>query len=149
MFLDPNVDLSHKKPTVNCNNLFNLTYEHSKCLQFYYILKSNVSVNLRVQLVLGYNKDVLQTWLTVNAITNSILDWKLSKLMLPNDAYRIQLALDLITENKSQILFLIDDIFIETCTLNANNQIDLKNDNVLYWCDYEDEYCSFKNTMKI
>lgn len=59
MFFDLNSGPDYTNPTVNFVNLFNNTLTKpsniKKCLQFYYILKSEDNRNLTVQLVLGKN----------------------------------------------------------------------------------------------
>jgi hypothetical protein len=150
MFFDLSSGEKYKDSTVQFLDIINYTLNtpnEKKCLQFYYILNSDADKNLTVNLVLGDNQDIQATWLTINTKTNSSNDWSMAEISLPNDAYSITLILSLTNSPvPTNFLLTLDDIFIvDDCMLYSEP----KSIQVLYWCDFESNNCSFENTMRL
>ncbi|CAF1107247.1 unnamed protein product, partial [Brachionus calyciflorus] len=147
IFFDLKSVSTYTNSIIKFNDFFNLTEEQStKCLKFYYIFDSNYQVNLNVKLIMGDLSEVKSTWLTINSFTNSTKNWTLAELRLPNDAYWIQIELDLSKYIPSRVLLTLDDIFISTeCSVKTPQP----RNKVLYWCDFESNNCDLENTMRL
>ncbi|RNA33113.1 MAM and LDL-receptor class A domain-containing 2-like [Brachionus plicatilis] len=118
-----------------------------RCLQFYYIIQSETSVNLSVKLVMGDLGELQPVWLTINTRLNSSKNWTLAEVNLPRDAYTIQISLDTkYSYDLKKILLTLDDIFLaHECSDPGQPQPP----EVLYWCDFEEDGCGYENTMKL
>jgi hypothetical protein len=149
MFYSPNSGPKYKNSIVEFKNLFNYTeINEKKCLQFYYIISSDISKNFTVRLVMGDNDELQPIWLNINTNANKTNEWSLAEILLPNDAYRIRLYFEF-NPQPNQILLTLDDIFIvDECKLEHDNDQIIDN-KVLYWCDFEMDDCSFENYMKL